>query len=42
MFEKAFCRELIELGYKDAMAAKNEILQFLEINTAEEKEVVKA
>ena len=42
MFEKAFCRELIELGYKDAMAAKNEILQFLDMNTAVENEVVKA
>lgn len=42
MFEKAFCRELIALGYRDAMAAKNEILQFLDTNAEVVNEVVKA
>jgi len=30
MFEPAFCRELIELGYRDALARKSEICKFLE------------
>lgn len=29
LFEKAFCRELIQLGYKDAMEHKEEILRFV-------------
>lgn len=29
LFEKPFCRELINLGYKDAMHRKEEILRFL-------------
>lgn len=43
IFEKAYCRELIALGYKDAMASKDSILQFLDPETAieKEKEVVK-
>jgi len=32
LFEKGFCRALIELGYQDAMKRKDEILAFL--NTA--------
>lgn len=31
MFNKAFCNYLIDLGYKDAMNRKSEIIQFLEI-----------
>ena len=31
LFEKPFCRELIDLGYKDAMHRKEEILRFLEV-----------
>jgi hypothetical protein len=31
LFEKPYCRELIDLGYKDAMTRKDEILQFLEM-----------
>jgi NTE family protein len=31
LFEKAFCRELIALGYADAMVRQQEILDFLEI-----------
>ena len=34
LFEKPFCRELIELGYKDAMHRKDEILRFLEMPPA--------
>ena len=30
LFEKAFCRELIVLGYKDAMRVKEKILHFLD------------
>ena len=33
LFEKPYCRELIDLGYKDAMTRKDEILQFLEMPT---------
>lgn len=29
MFEKAYCNELIELGYNDAMARKQELMDFL-------------
>lgn len=29
LFEKPFCRALIELGHEDTMARKNEILQFI-------------
>ncbi len=32
LFEKAFCRELITLGYSDSMNRKEEIIDFLEIN----------
>ena len=35
LFEKAYCRELINLGYKDAMQRKDELLSFLEINQTE-------
>ncbi|HEY4732365.1 MAG TPA: patatin-like phospholipase family protein [Gammaproteobacteria bacterium] len=38
MFEKTYCRELIALGYKDAMRAKDEILQFLDTSTVTQKE----
>ena len=31
LFEKAFCRELIELGYQDAMRVKDEIHTFLDL-----------
>jgi len=34
LFEKPFCRELIDLGYKDAMHRKEEILRFLEMPPA--------
>jgi len=30
MFTKTFCQELIELGYQDALAQKNELVEFLE------------
>jgi len=30
MFTKTFCQELIDLGYKDAIAQKQELLEFLE------------
>jgi len=33
LFEKPFCRELIDLGYKDAMHRKEEILRFLEMSS---------
>ncbi|HMJ48975.1 MAG TPA: patatin-like phospholipase family protein, partial [Burkholderiales bacterium] len=29
LFEKSFCRELMDLGYHDAMRQKQEILNFL-------------
>ncbi|MGH8757509.1 MAG: patatin-like phospholipase family protein, partial [Burkholderiales bacterium] len=29
LFEKPFCRELMDLGYHDAMSQKQEILKFL-------------
>ncbi|MDH5388723.1 MAG: patatin-like phospholipase family protein [Gammaproteobacteria bacterium] len=32
LFEKAYCRELINLGYKDAMQRKEELISFLEID----------
>ncbi len=34
LFEKPYCRELINLGYKDAMHRKEEILRFLELPPA--------
>lgn len=35
LFEKGYCRELINLGYKDAMQHKEELLNFLEIDQTE-------
>ncbi|MCW8922118.1 MAG: patatin-like phospholipase family protein, partial [Gammaproteobacteria bacterium] len=32
LFEKSYCRELINLGYKDAMQRKDELISFLEID----------
>lgn len=34
LFEKPFCRDLIALGYKDAMERKGEILQFIGVASA--------
>jgi NTE family protein len=34
LFERPYCRELIDLGYKDAMHRKEEILRFLEMPPA--------
>ncbi|MDH3309536.1 MAG: patatin-like phospholipase family protein [Gammaproteobacteria bacterium] len=34
LFEKPFCRELISLGHRDAMHRREEILRFLEMETA--------
>ena len=34
LFEKPYCRELINLGYQDAMRRKEEILRFLESSAA--------
>ncbi|MFQ5469840.1 MAG: patatin-like phospholipase family protein [Gammaproteobacteria bacterium] len=36
LFEKPFCRELITLGYKDAMNSMDEIKTFLDIGTKNE------
>jgi len=36
LFEKAFCRALIDLGYKDAMSRKDEIMAFLAPSLIEE------
>lgn len=33
LFERAFCRDLIALGYHDAMARKEDIIRFLELET---------
>ena len=33
LFEKPYCRELINLGYQDAMRRKEEILRFLETSS---------
>ena len=30
LFEKAYCRELIRLGYSDTMERRDEMLQFLQ------------
>jgi len=32
LFEKGYCRKLIDLGYRDAMQNKNELIKFLNIN----------
>ena len=32
LFEKAFCRELIDLGYRDTLARRDEICDFLSLN----------
>lgn len=32
LFEKPYCRELINLGYKDAMLRKDELISFLELD----------
>jgi NTE family protein len=29
LFERGFCQELIDLGYFDTMARKDEVIQFL-------------
>ncbi|MDH5767332.1 MAG: patatin-like phospholipase family protein, partial [Gammaproteobacteria bacterium] len=34
LFEKEYCRELINLGYKDAMLRKDELQEFLNIDKA--------
>ncbi|MGA7748693.1 MAG: patatin-like phospholipase family protein, partial [Gallionella sp.] len=36
LFEKGFCRALIELGYQDAMRRREEILAFLNAGTETE------
>jgi NTE family protein len=36
LFEGAFCKELIELGYEDAMNRKEDLKEFLEIEQASE------
>jgi NTE family protein len=33
LFESGYCSELIELGYQDAMAKKQELLSFLAIES---------
>lgn len=33
LFEKPYCRELIDLGYRDAMQRREEILRFLEVES---------
>ncbi len=35
LFEKAFCRELIALGYNDTMERKQEVIDFMGLNTEE-------
>lgn len=35
LFEKGYCRALINMGYKDAMERKEELVQFLEIEQTE-------
>ncbi len=37
LFERAFCRDLIALGYHDAMARRADIIRFLELEGAENK-----
>ncbi len=39
IFEKPYCRDLITLGYKDAMASKDEILNFLNTDTVIDTEL---
>jgi NTE family protein len=34
LFEKPYCRELINLGYQDAMHRREEILRFLDVPSA--------
>ncbi|HFE38501.1 MAG TPA: patatin-like phospholipase family protein [Gammaproteobacteria bacterium] len=36
LFEKAFCRELISLGYSDTMERKQEVIDFMDINPSEQ------
>ena len=36
LFEAAFCRDLIELGYNDTLQQKDELLKFLGVETKEE------
>jgi NTE family protein len=38
LFEKPFCRELMDLGYHDAMSQKQEILKFLGYVSSEVKD----
>jgi len=38
LFEKAYCRELIALGYADTMERKDEVLAFLNVETSDQKQ----
>ena len=31
LFERAFCRAVIDLGYRDTLARRAEVLEFLEV-----------
>lgn len=38
LFEQEYCRELITLGYQDAMARRDEILKFLDMERSEQQQ----